>query len=273
MKYSLFPVIGKERELPFFNVSIGFNESQYHVTRPEGHWLDQFLYSSHGSGILLTEGKTFKIQPNTVFFLPRCVPHEYYETSENWDTRWITLSGYALDRLLAQMGFKGATVLPVENITPLDTILSRMRNLICTDRVYGNYHASAYTYEFIMEIDCLAHTAPQNTASSVAARLLPVIEYIDANFCSPLTLNELSEIIHVTPQHLCRLFHNNLGLRPLEYITQKRIHAAQEHLCGSNYSIAEIAALCGYDNIHYFYRMFHKYTGCTPAAYRQSIYR
>ncbi len=272
MKYALFPVIGKERELPFFNVSIGLNESQYHITRPEGHWLDQFLYSGHGSGILHTEGKTFKIQPNTVFFVPRCVPHEYYETSENWDTRWLTLSGYALDRLLAQLDFKTATLLSVHDIAPLDVILSRMRNLICTDRVSGNYYASAYTYEFIMEVDRLAHTALQNTAS-VATRLLPVIEYIDANFSLPLTLNELSEIIHVTPQHLCRLFHGNLGLRPLEYITQKRIHAAQEYLSANNYSIPEIAVLCGYDNINYFYRMFRKYTGCTPTAYRQSIYR
>lgn len=273
MRYALFPVLGKERELPLFNVSIGLNEKQYHVIRPEGYWLDQFIYSSHGSGILITEGKTYKIMPNTVFFLPRNVPHEYYSLTEDWDTRWLTPSGYALDRLLSQMGLTNATLFVLRDVSTLDAILERMRGILFSDRVTGNYYASAFVYEFIIELDRLLHQAPLKTNHFTGTRLLPVIEYIDLHFADSFTLEDLSELIQVTPQHLCRLFRENMGLRPLEYVTQKRIRAAQEYLSGSQYSIAEISVLCGYDNVNYFYRMFRKYTGSTPAAYRLSLHR
>lgn len=273
MKYALFPVLAKERELPLFNVSIGVNEYQYHVVRPEGYWYDQFIYSSHGSGMLIAEGKTTKILPNTVFFLPRNVPHEYYSLTYDWDTRWLTPSGFALDPLLTQLGLTGVSVLPVRDVSSLDSILERMRGLLFSNRVSGNYYASAYVYEFIMELHRLTHESAQKTGTSSSLKLVPVIEYIDQHFASNITLEELSAIIQVTPQHLCRMFRDNLGMRPLEYISQKRVRAAQDFLAGSNQSIAEIAALCGYDNMNYFYRMFRKYTGVTPGAYRLSLQR
>lgn len=271
MKYAIFPVLGKERELPLFNVSFGINEQQYHVDRPEGYWLDQFIYSSHGSGILITEGKSYKIMPHTVFFLPRNIPHEYYSLTEPWDTRWLTPSGYALDRLLAQLGLTGTTLIPLKDISSLDAILDRMHTILYTDKVSGNYYASVHVYEFIMELDRLIHESSQKSVSTASIRLLPVVEYINQNYACSITLEQLSDLIHVTPQHLCRLFREHIGLRPLEYMTQKRIHAAQEYLAESDYSIAEIAQLCGYDNMNYFYRMFRKYTRSTPAAYRLSV--
>ncbi|MBQ9119907.1 MAG: AraC family transcriptional regulator [Lachnospiraceae bacterium] len=273
MKYALFPVLGKERELPLFNVSIGVNEYQYHVVRPEGYWYDQFIYSAHGTGMLIVDGKSTKITPNTVFFLPRNTPHEYYSLTADWDTRWLTPAGFALDTLLAQLGFHGVTLMTVRDISTLDAILERMRGLLFSNRVSGNYYASAYVYEFIMELHRLTHESSQKTNTSSSTRLLPIIEYIDLHFADTITLEDLSAIIQVTPQHLCRLFRDNLGMRPLEYISQKRVRAAQDYLASSELSIAEIATHCGYDNMNYFYRMFRKYTGITPGAYRTSLHR
>ncbi len=271
LNYALFPLIGKERELPIYNVSIGINICQYHVTRPEGYWYDQFIYSTHGSGTLIADNKTIHISPNTVFFLPRNMPHEYYSESADWDTRWLTPSGAALDRLFSLLGFQGLTLLPLRDVTPLDAILERMHNLIVSDRISGNFYASAYVYEFLMELHRLSHETQAQSGSSANLRLLPVIEYIDLHFTENITLNTLSSMIKVTPQHLCRMFRDSLGMRPLEYVSQKRIRAAQDYLASTSKPISEISVLCGYDNMNYFYRMFRKYVGVTPAAYRLNV--
>ncbi len=60
----------------------------------------------------------------------------------------------------------------------------------------------------------------ENTAKDI---LEPVLNYIDDNYMNVIELTNLCNIMKATPQYLCRVFKSSLGIRPLEYITKKRI--------------------------------------------------
>lgn len=83
----------------------------------------------------------------------------------------------------------------------------------------------------------------------------------------------LDEAIRSMPFHydyLRKLFKKELGVTPLEYMTGQRMKKAEIMLTtmwGSNYSIAEIAQLCGFDDALYFSRVFKKYYGCSPSFF------
>lgn len=84
---------------------------------------------------------------------------------------------------------------------------------------------------------------------------------------------ELDEFIRTLPFHydyLRKLFKKELGLSPLEYMTNLRMKNAERLLSAvwtNGYAIAEIARMCGYDNALYFSRVFRKYFGCSPSQF------
>ncbi len=184
MWYYLFPVIGKEKELPIYLVSIGKNKYQYHVNRKDGYHLPQIIYCEHGEGILKTEGKTHHIMPNTAFFLPPNIPHEYYSLGDIWDTRWVIPDGYALDEMLKLMNLDHTTIISIQDISFLDTILDRMRSAIMADHVFGNYTASGILYEFLTTFYRLAKDYFSCTNKTTLSKLLPVVDYIKKKLCS-----------------------------------------------------------------------------------------
>jgi YesN/AraC family two-component response regulator len=56
---------------------------------------------------------------------------------------------------------------------------------------------------------------------------------------------------------------------PLQYINMKKIEKAQILLLTTGLSLLEICEKTGFNNLPYFYRVFQKQSGCTPATYRR----
>lgn len=68
--------------------------------------------------------------------------------------------------------------------------------------------------------------------------------------------------------HFHKLFHDTTGLSPVEFVHSNRIDRAKKLMKQSQeYTIKEIATLCGYTDVYYFSRMFRKKTGMSPSQY------
>ena len=72
----------------------------------------------------------------------------------------------------------------------------------------------------------------------------------------------------ITKDHFIRLFKKEVGMTPVQYISQKKIEKAQLLLVTENMSIKEISFLLSYDDHSYFNRLFKKITGTSPQDYR-----
>ena len=83
----------------------------------------------------------------------------------------------------------------------------------------------------------------------------------------------LDEVIRQQPLHydyLRKLFKKEVGVSPLEYMTNLRMKSAEMLLTAmwaNEYTVSEIARMCGYDDALYFSRVFKKHFGCSPSAY------
>ena len=99
----------------------------------------------------------------------------------------------------------------------------------------------------------------------------PVIKIIETQYDCPLTAQELSRQVYVTPQYLSRLFNRFLGYSVYEYLVMYRITKAKELLITHwDLDVQQIALSVGFQDPSHFIVMFRKITGTTPLEFRKN---
>lgn len=88
-----------------------------------------------------------------------------------------------------------------------------------------------------------------------------------------LSLNDVAEAIGVNGSYLSTLFPSVTGVRFTEYLSKCRIAAAKRALLETDKPVKEIAALCGFNSVQNFTRVFRQYVDCSPTQYRQNAAR
>jgi AraC-like DNA-binding protein len=99
-------------------------------------------------------------------------------------------------------------------------------------------------------------------------RIAFVINYIRKNLDKPLTISELSGKAYMSESHFHRVFKNELGISPVDFINNERIKLATRLLSDPTISIKEVYMRCGFDSRSYFNRMFRKKQQLSPTQFQ-----
>lgn len=267
MNDAFYPVLEEEWGLPVCVFGVGRTSYQYHVIREEGYSLPQFNFCKKGEGLLIVGEKEYQIRENMSFFLPSDTPHEYYTTGGYWHNYWVTFGGRFANEILEQLNLTKPVILTHMEFTPLMQEWERIFNKLKNTSLSGNYLASGYMYNYILEYANEKNMRNQKDNSAGKESFLSVLKFIDDNYMKELTLEELADQIDVSKQYLCRMFQENIKMRPFQYITKKRMQIAKMLLMKSSYSINDIAMKVGYQDCSYFCRLFKEYEHMTPKSF------
>ncbi|MBE5943955.1 MAG: AraC family transcriptional regulator [Lachnospiraceae bacterium] len=99
------------------------------------------------------------------------------------------------------------------------------------------------------------------------------IDYIQDNLHTRITLDELSDLVGLSPAYLSRLFKKETGTSTRDYIRQLKLDAAKNMLVYSDFTPAQIASILAFPDQSYFTEVFHKYMGITPKKYQSQHLR
>ncbi len=124
--------------------------------------------------------------------------------------------------------------------------------------------STALLYEFFSA----ANAVGQRDSGS---RILPALNYIEAHYTQDLNVETLAQMCYLSQAQLFRLFQAQMHTTPIQYRNLLRIERAREMLNDWELSIGEIAANLGFENLYYFSRLFHHFTGVSPTQYRQTL--
>ena len=105
--------------------------------------------------------------------------------------------------------------------------------------------------------------------STEHASIKQALAYIHTHFNEPLTLQQLSELVHLNTSYFSTLFKQSVGVNFLQYLTNYRMKEAKKLLLEHNYSIEEISIRVGYNTSKYFIQIFKEYEKITPNQYRK----
>ena len=146
-------------------------------------------------------------------------------------------------------------------------VYERVLGELAEDRLQGPYACSALMYSMLMEM----HRQLLRQGNAENRVLSAVVRLIDEAYDRDLSLTEMAQHAGVTPQHLCRVFRQTLRMRPVEYLTQRRVQAAQALIRRGELPLAEIARQTGFSSPGYFSTVFRRCVGMSPGEYRRRM--
>lgn len=96
-----------------------------------------------------------------------------------------------------------------------------------------------------------------------------VRDYLNRNLDRDVSLNELSNSIHISKYYICRQFKQVFGVSPIQYHLDSRIGRAKLLLATTSSTIGDIAEMVGFQNVYSFSRAFKKRENVSPSVYRR----
>ena len=96
-----------------------------------------------------------------------------------------------------------------------------------------------------------------------------ITEYVRENYDRDITIDSIAEHIGISYSYLRKLYKEATGQNLADYINRLRIEKAKQLLRETNYTVKEIAALCGYNHERSFSRTFAQSEGMSPGRYKE----
>lgn len=210
----------------------------------------EFTYTADGKSTRAGKGDVL-LFPDNVYFERRMLsPMTFYyarfSLSEDDPPYTQILRAECRDRLLEDF-----------------VMMERLSNLLSPSAVLADHYLA----------DIFASLATERLAESeerdpIVGRALL---YFREQLSAPISLAETARICGVSQSLLSLKFRTSLGCSPIARLSSMRIERAKELLCERDLPIAEVGALCGYENPYYFSNAFLKQTGMRPKDYRRQF--
>jgi AraC family transcriptional regulator of arabinose operon len=93
--------------------------------------------------------------------------------------------------------------------------------------------------------------------------------FIEDHFNEDFSLQQVADAAHLSSSRLTSLFRDQTGLSVFGWRDEKRLVEAAQLLRGTDLAIAEIGRRIGIADAAYFSRLFRRYVGSSPRAYRR----
>lgn len=233
----------------------------------------RFYWNDRDGAWIEHAGQRYTLEQGSLYFIPAGV-----RFSTNLLQRvghlYVHFDLLGLPYHVQQASFTTPVCLPSQ--PPLEQALYALQKELqaATHDLLLQFRIKAILYEaLLLHLQNLPAEQLQSdpSQSSATAPLLPALHHIEANLGSRLTNSELASRCHMHPDYFIRRFHMSMGRTPGQYIQEQRVKQAEQQLLMTNLSIEQIATANGFGSRYYFTRVFSRYTGVSPAAYRKGL--
>jgi signal transduction histidine kinase/DNA-binding LacI/PurR family transcriptional regulator/AraC-like DNA-binding protein/CheY-like chemotaxis protein len=171
-----------------------------------------------------------------------------------------------LDQMRADSNLRQVPVIILSNkmlgLEDAKRIESHTRVILQTKGIWSDSETISALNRAVFGTDSL----PAHTGGLVKQ----AIAYLHQNYARPISRWEIAEAVGVSEDYLSRVFHRELNISPWDYLNRYRVLQSKQLLLHSTETIGAIAHQVGFKDQAYFSRVFHKVTGMSPQAFRET---
>ncbi|MCX7714448.1 MAG: AraC family transcriptional regulator [Clostridia bacterium] len=255
---------GLEKSMFLYPLSVGhfYCNHRYETSRIG---LDNYLiiYIKNGKGLLIYEGKTTYVKKGEIIFINCNRPHTY-KSDPDWESVWMHFNGTGAKQYYDIIEEKMGNVSYVGEGMIYQVLMSILKTFRDNEPM-NEAIMSCYIQRILAELYQNTCNAKRNSGI-----LFDVLQYIQENYNKNISLDDLCNLVHLSPYYFCRMFKKEMGYAPYEYIIVVRINMAKRLLKKTNKTIKEIAFETGFNSEANFIRTFKVYTNMTPGIFKKT---
>ena len=241
--------------------------------RPKGRLDYQLLYIVSGKGHFYFHGEDRVVYAGRMVLIqPRQEQRYDYYGEDKPEVYWVHFTGSDVKNIL------------------------RSYNIPMDDPIFYSGASSTYSYLFkemihelqncktgyedlltmyLRQIFLLVQRTRQEERPTVSTYIQEEMEfarrYFNEHYNEPISIQEYAESRNMSVCYFQRNFKQIVKHTPMQYLLTIRVNNAASLLETTDYSMAEIAAIVGYEDPLYFSRLFRKIKGVSPRDYRNLV--
>lgn len=241
----------------------------------------ELYYLISGERYFFIKDKIFHIQPGSLVLINKNDLHKTIDAGAKTHTRFVVnfsetllLSSSYMNNLILKLlknNNNVITFLPAEQ-QYIETLLNKMVLEIQNKPEAFEVSLQIILMEILIYAARYVKEHQTNTIinpSPVHQQISEIIQYINNNFSTNLSLPSVSKKFFISQYYLSRTFKEVTGFTFVEYVNSIRIREAQRLLQETDYKVIHISEKIGFGNISHFGRVFKKITGLSPLSYRK----
>ncbi len=241
-----------------------FCDASYRISR-EPPTITVFEAVRSGHGFLEVDGRRLHPGAGDVYIAPGWKKHAYGSGgSDPWIKSWLNVSGslvehllkaYRIENIFLFRGAAEAAELICSAVEILPGLPEDELDHFISDRIFRIIRSLGSTFGNRTAVDSPAEKIRQ---------------FLRKYIMQPMpSLREIAASIDRSPAQTIRIFREEYGRTPYDYLLEEKIDAASELLIGSGKSIKEIAFMSGFQDEYYFSRLFKRKRGVSPRKFRE----
>ena len=264
------------RELLFYPTSCGYyyTDDGYLIRRKDDYSNYLIFYLCEGQMTVTSQGKRELVHAGQVCFLDCHTPHSYGSMGHA-EFIWLHADGSNMasfhKRLIELYGNYVFTPVHGDAIREL---LYRFNYHQRNHQTQTEWQLSDQIYHLLMlMLDRFTDILPESTSPSISSSAVRnAMDYIQTHYSEPLYLEDIAGAVGVSKYHFSRVFKQECGFSPHEYLIMTRMNRAMFLLKTTDDPIKEIALQVGYQNEATFTTAFGNRVGLSPSRFRLFLF-
>lgn len=255
-----------------------------HVTRPvpaSRSVTHSCLYLTEGEAIMKIGSETYKIGKDELLFVPAGQVFSFKENDVNKGYLCnfhdnMLLGKYGNKELLKDFEFLRVWGNPKISLdkTTSRYVLQLFKRLLTEYMENGMQHPDIlqpYFIALLCEVNRAYHPVSNSTQTSAVSITNKFRELIFSNIRTKHMVSDYAAMLNISPNHLNKSVKAITRKSPTKWIDEAIVLEAKVLLSQTDFTISEVAVQVGFEDQSYFTRLFRKYEGMTPTAFRKMI--
>ena len=226
--------------------------------------MERFIYLTEGCALFSVGCGRIRAVARDMVYLPRDTEYssEWLEKSE-----FVVVDISLCDTADAEISFgEKPEILFHDKFCVYDGLLRELAEKSEAKDPFNWLERTSLCLKLLCE---MARDTKSAEADGKYMRIKNAITYIENNFATDFSVEELAKMSFLSLSSFRRLFFECKGMSPVDYRNTLRIRRAAELLKSGKYSVSEAAEKVGISDAKYFGKLFSRYMGVTPGSFRK----
>ena len=237
--------------------------------------LDHVLvhFVTEGKGRFFSDAGVYELTSGDSFFIfPDEIAGYISDELQPWTYMWLALRGSYVKALLSEIGISSSS--PISRTARIPELTSRYRKIYQAferGRLSCDMEAGGLARILLAHYmdDQLGNSA-SNSKPMIHQQIDQLVRWMNTSYMEPLSIEAMAAQLGYHRTYLARMFHQYMGVSPMQYLTALRLERAAILLQSSqSFTVEEIASLVGYKDPLYFSKLFKQKYGLSPSIYKK----